>query len=246
MKDKITIGLVIITTFLLFICASTYMMRDRTAPEISAPSIELTYVEGSDTSNLLAAVTAIDDEDGDISDQVRIYDIAVLADGRRAQVTYAVYDSSYNLAKATRIVGYETASKDVSEEIENEASDDADSVADEKENNEETQAAGNEEQDENEEVAEGYEDLPLESDGEPVIRLTTHEVHIDAGDGFYSMDYVEDAVDAEDSREYLYRNMYLEGSYDTDTAGEYELSYYCIDSDGNVSNIAKLMLIVEE
>ena len=197
MKEKITVILVIVATILLFVCGSSYLMKDRTAPEISAPSIELTYIESEGTEELLKAVTAIDDEDGDISDQVRIYDIAILADGRRAQVTYAVYDSSYNLAKATRIVGYEPGTKEepvteeeITEEVTEETTEDT------------TEAT-------EEEIPEGYEDLPLESDGTPVLRLTTHEVRIEAGESFYSMDYVEDAVDLEDSKEYLHRNLYL-------------------------------------
>jgi len=235
MKSKITIVLTIVTLALIFLCASSTLMKDRQAPEILVPEVMITYMEGSDESVLLEGVTAKDDKDGDISSNVRIYDIAVLEDGTRAQVTYAVYDSSYNLGKGSRVVLYQEA-PDEEPEIKEEPE-----TTEEPEPQPETTEAPVET---TEEIPAGYEDLPLESDGSPVIRLTTHDVRIDVGGEFYSMDYVEDAVDLEDSREELYRNMYLEGEYHTDTAGEYELTYYCVDSDGHVSNYAKLKLIV--
>ena len=58
------------------------------------------------------------------------------------------------------------------------------------------------------------------------------------------MDYVEDVIDDIDTREELYRHLYMDGEYDQYTEGVYELTYYCTDSDGNVSNRAKLKLIV--
>ena len=83
------------------------------------------------------------------------------------------------------------------------------------------------------------------STGTPVIKLTTHEVHIEAGGDFYTMDYVEDAEDDKDTKEYLYDNMFLDSVYDKSKVGTYELIYFCVDSDGNRSNSAKLKLYVE-
>ena len=94
-------------------------------------------------------------------------------------------------------------------------------------------------------VPEGYEDPEMVSTGTPVIKLTTHEVHIEAGGDFYTMDYVEDAVDDKDTKEYLYDNMFLDSVYDKSKKGTYELIYFCVDSDGNRSNSAKLKLYVE-
>lgn len=218
------------------LCIIAVMINDNIPPVITVPSDDITYEEGEDTQELLAGVKATDNRDGDISAYVRIYNISVMDNGVKALVTYAVYDSNYNLGKATKVVNYVTKSEEKQEKTE-------DITENTTENREEPST---EQTEATTETPEGYEDLPLVSMGEPVIKLNTHEVHIKSGDDFYSMDYVEDAVDDIDSREYLYRNMYLEGEYDTDMAGEYELAYYCVDSDGNVSNFAKLMLIVEE
>ena len=249
MKNKITIYLAMITIVLLASGIIVYLSQDHIAPEIIVPETEMTYIEGQDNSILLIGVTATDNKDDNLSPDIRIYDVAVLDNGIQALVTYAVYDHSNNLGKATKLVNYmadpnmpgavstDTEEDDGLSDAEDESDiDDENTTEDSKKDEEET----------TEQVEEGYDEPELVSHGAPVIRLTTHEVHIGVGDYFYSMDYVEDAVDDIDSREYLYRNMFLDSWYDEYTPGEYELLYYCVDSNGNRSNDAKLMLYVEE
>lgn len=236
MRRIVTIILSMACVFMCILCIIVAMVIDDTPPVITVSTGEMTYEEGGNAQELLVGIRAEDEKDGDISESVRIYNISVMDNGLKALVTYAVYDSSYNLGKATKVVNYVAKSDEKKEN----AQDDGEKLEDEeKEPSMEqnmTEATT--------ETPEGYEDLPLVSAGDPVIRLNTHEVHIEVGGDFYSMDYVEDAIDDVDSREYLYRNMFLDGEYDTDTEGEYEISYYCVDSNGNVSNFAKLKLIV--
>ena len=86
MKRAITI-LLILTTFATgALCVLSKMRRDTKAPVISVPTEMITYEEGSDKALLLAGVTASDDRDGDVTANVRIYDIAVMEDGHSAQV----------------------------------------------------------------------------------------------------------------------------------------------------------------
>lgn len=238
MRRIVTIILSMACVFMCFLCIIVAMVNDDTQPVIMVPAGEITYEEGSDTQELLKGIKAEDEKDGDISDLVRIYNISVTDNGVRALVTYAVYDSSYNLGKATRVVNYVAKAAWQEENTENDDETTEDEGKEPVTEQNSTEATT--------ETPEGYEDLPLVSTGDPVIRLNTHEIHIAPGDDFYSMDYVEDAIDDVDSREYLYRNMFLDGEYDTDTVGEYEISYYCVDSEGNVSNYAKLKIIVEE
>ncbi len=106
MKVFISILLTISTLATGGLCLNYYLTRDAQAPQIIVPAEEVTYEEGSDSSLLLAGVQAKDNVDGDISSNVRIYDIAVLEDGKTAQIIYAVYDSSYNLGKSYRLVKY--------------------------------------------------------------------------------------------------------------------------------------------
>ena len=240
MKNRITICLAIIAVILMAACVFEYMNQDHIPPEILVPESDMTYVEGQDNSALLIGVSATDNKDDNLSTDVRIYDIAVLDNGTQALVTYAVYDSSNNLGKATKLVEYIHDDTMEAVQVGDNDKDKASASRDEASDKDK------ESDDEAEEVEEGYDDPELVSDGDPVIRLVTHEVHIEVGDEFYDMDYVEDAVDDIDGKGYLFRNMYQESDYDEDTPGEYELTYYCEDSDGNRSNEAKLMLYVED
>ncbi len=239
MKTRMTIILGVATLILGIMSVTSVLAEDRKAPEITVPAGDMVYYELDDQSTLLSGVVAIDDEDGDISSQVRIYDVAVIDGEERALVTYAVYDSSHNLGKATKVVSYvkgqsSTGVADIEGSVEDgmvEA--DADST---QEATEVTTEATTEDPD--------FEDPVMESDGDPVIKLVTHYETIEIGGYFYSMDYVEEVVDDYDDEDYLYANMYMDGYYDTEVEGEYELTYYCVDSDGNVSNKAKLILTV--
>ncbi len=248
MKGKTTIVLLVIACVLGVLCILETMTGDKTPPEIAVPAETLTYTQGEDTDVLVTGASAHDNIDGDISDNIRIYDIAVMENGVQALVTYAVYDSSYNLGKATKIVNYVAVSKEKTEEDNADEEKEADQSEEEDKHNSDADAQeygdADEVTTEEKPVEEGYDDPPLVSNGAPVIRLTTHELKLPVGGYFYSMDYVETAVDDIDTLEYLYRNMYLEGDYDVNVPGEYELTYYCVDSGGNVSNMAKLKLIV--
>lgn len=226
MKSKITIILFGIAAILFALCSSAVLVGDRTAPEVTAPVKDITYTEGDDYAVLLDGVSAYDPEDGDISDKVRIYDIAVMDQGGKALVTYAVYDEAYNLGKATKVVNYidvpkATTTEELTEEETTEAT---------------TEAV----------IPPGYEDVELTSDGAPVIALTTHYVTIKVFDDFDPMTYVADVVDDTDTWAYVYDNIEVTGDYNVYVTGEYELSYQTTDYDGNKSNIAKLMLTVEE
>ena len=244
MKNRITIYLALITVVLMTLSIIIYLRQDHKPPVIKVPDGELTYIEGQNTDVLLVGVSAVDNVDDNVSSDVRIYDVAVLDDGKQALVTYAVYDSSYNLGKATKLVKYTARQgSDSKDDINDSDKDKSEDRTTEESKTKEDDAKKTTEESK-EPVEEGYDDPPLVSTGAPVMRLNTHEVHIDVGGYFYTMDYVEDAVDDIDSREYLFRNMYLDSTYDEYTPGVYEVVYFCVDSDGNRSNDAKLKLYV--
>lgn len=234
MKNRITIIMAAVAAALLVICLCLYVFDDKKAPQITVTDTGVKYQEGMDNALLLEGVSAIDNMDGNISGAVRVTDIVVLEGGKQAQITYAVYDSSFNLAKYSRIIDCDASMKkeEVSEPVSEAPSENTSENA--SENASESRLTG-----------EGYEDLPLQSTGAPVIRLTTHEVHMAAGGTFNAMSYVDTIVDDEDTTNDLYRRVRLLGTYNVNTVGNYELSYYCLDSDGNESNVAKLMLYVE-
>lgn len=116
MKGRIIIILAIATLVLTGASGFIYVTQDHTAPVIEVPSESLLYTEGENESVLLKGVTASDAEDGDLTSEVRIYDVSVLDDGKQAIVTYAVYDSHNNLGKESRLIDYKALVKPVAEE----------------------------------------------------------------------------------------------------------------------------------
>ena len=79
----------------------------------------------------------------------------------------------------------------------------------------------------------------------PVITLTDKELTISRGSGFTALKYVENITDDKDDRKRLNNNIEIKGHVDTSTSGEYVLTYFVTDSDGNRSNEAELKVTVQ-
>ncbi|WP_455542992.1 immunoglobulin-like domain-containing protein [Intestinibacter sp.] len=80
-------------------------------------------------------------------------------------------------------------------------------------------------------------------DGKPVIKLKQEKVTISKGSSFQPLNYVEKIVDDKD--EDLSRSISIDGYYDVNTSGVYQLYYYVVDSDKNISDSKLLVLTVE-
>ena len=111
MSKSVSLILSIVAVILLALCIIVYVTEDKTEPQLMIPEAKITYVEGTSESLLLRDVTAWDNRDGDLTENVRIYSIAILENGKEASVTYAVYDEAANMTKKTRIVDYIKATK---------------------------------------------------------------------------------------------------------------------------------------
>lgn len=79
----------------------------------------------------------------------------------------------------------------------------------------------------------------------PVLNLLKEKVEIKMGDKFYPLDYIGEIVDDKSSQQYLYRQIMIDGDYNTEVPGTYTLVYTVADEDGNVSSGKKLHLIVK-
>ena len=92
----------------IFVSLSVYTKatKDVTKPHIEFPEEEITYEEGSTYAPLLVGVSAWDNVDDNITDYIRVDSVIPSSDNKSATVTYAVYDSSYNICKVTRTVKY--------------------------------------------------------------------------------------------------------------------------------------------
>ncbi|MGN0132754.1 MAG: immunoglobulin-like domain-containing protein [Lachnospiraceae bacterium] len=241
MKEKYVVVLMSVAIGVLLILSVVFeVSTDREKPTITIPDTEITYEQGSDVTALLEDVKAWDNVDKDLTDAVRIDSIIPDKEEKTAVVTYAVYDSSNNVAKQRRTVGYISAEGQDEADESGDVDADRDREADLPEDEDTTE----ENDDDADETAEG-ENTPEVTGSSPVITLTEHEFRIERGGDFTPMNRVASAVDDKDDQAALFRRFSVEGDYDVNTPGTYELKYFCLDSDGNSSNVETLKLIVE-
>jgi len=83
-------------------------------------------------------------------------------------------------------------------------------------------------------------------EGSPTIGLMVHAICQDIGSRLNPLDLISSIDDAEDSIEYIFGQIHVEGNagFTTDHPGKYVFRYYVIDSDGNMSNVARLYILV--
>lgn len=83
-------------------------------------------------------------------------------------------------------------------------------------------------------------------EGSPTIGLMVHAICQDIGSRLNPLDLISSIDDAEDSIEYIFGQIHVEGNagFTTDHPGKYVFKYYVIDSDGNMSNVARLYILV--
>lgn len=67
-------------------------------------ALEVSVQDGSEA--LLRGITALDGEDGDVTDSILVEKLSDFYDGNRRLVTYAAFDSDDNVAKASREIVY--------------------------------------------------------------------------------------------------------------------------------------------
>lgn len=230
-RQKITeifLGFAAVMILLVIIFGITSV--DREGPVISFPEEKvLTYGEDMDKKILLSDVTAEDDKDGNVTDSLVVESVYDFHNGN-AKVIYVARDAAGNMSKAERMIemSVQTTQAAVSattseEEKENESTDEAE-----------------------EDTRETDEEKELVPDGEkPRLRLTEKEVKIKAGESFNALNYVDEIVDDKDDRSALFRRISIKGTYDTRTPGTYELQYFATDTDGNMTNVEKMKLVVE-
>lgn len=204
---------------------------DNQPPEIQIQEGELVYTEGESLDVLLEGVTAIDSQDGDVTDSLLVENVYPIPDGSEATVIYVARDRSNNIVKAARTVNY-VAEKSTSTDDSTQTDEENDVTENLPEPTPTPEATPTPEI-----------DLP---EGSPRITLTTDAVTIQRGDSINRIEYVANIEDDKDDENELWRSIQIGGDeFDANTPGSYEQIYYVIDSDGNQSNEATLTITVE-
>lgn len=230
MKESVITAILSILSGLLLIGAvAGIILKDRTAPVISLEGKNnMTYTEGDDMDVLLKDMTAEDDKDGDVTDSLRVSNIYVTSKNR-AMVVYVAKDEANNIAKLKREVKYmqkEVVVEEVTEEQEETAS--------ETEQTTETTAANN--------AQSSTPEATQEETTEPRVIMLQNEATLKVGETFSIYRYVERAVDANGND--ISRSMHVEGTYDTNAAGVYQLQIYAWDANQVRTNVETFTLTV--
>lgn len=236
---------------------------DREAPEIAFTG-QLTYSEGMTTEELLSDVSAEDLEDGDVSDSLVVESYSINEEEKTAVIIYAARDSKNNIARISRRIplseNKENTNTKKEKEKDQSRNSDTDSMLSQKTEGQ-TEAGKESESEfvseretateslserrttaESEETEETEEQIP----GAPVITLTEKKLTIQKGESFDPLLYIASIVDDIDNKYELWRDIQIDGEYDVNSAGSYQLVFYVTDSDGNMSNRARFRLIVED
>ena len=221
--------------------------QDRTAPVITVSDKKISYTAGDPYDQLLEGVTATDNKDGDLTDEVFV-DRVVPASKKKAVVYYGVMDKSNNVGTARKTVTYHGDNNMGSDAEDIAPADNADA-----ENaTQPDQSADQEQKDADKQQADQQADQPdattddLKANGEkPAMSLTATSETIARGSNFNATSMVKDVVDDKDDRDTLFRQLHVDGTYDTTKSGTYELTYYVQDSDGNTSDPITFTLTVQ-
>lgn len=271
MKENITVITGAVVMAILIAVTIVFSIGvDNEAPEIYFEH-DIMYSDIQSMDVLLEGVTAYDRKDGDVTEQLMVESLIVLEGNEFAKVTYTAKDKSNNIAKASRIVAYSGdgssiyASSAVDGEEEGEENPEATASQEVTASQEATASQETTASQEMASAAESMEtemtsDTQTESTGAettaatettgainseaPVLTLKTSSGSIKAGEFFNVASYVESITDNKDSRNELYKRIGIEGSYDSNTPGEYRFKVYCIDTDRNFSNKEEFVLSV--
>lgn len=103
-----------IATILVFIASAVFyifgrqsvIQSDATPPKITAESDFLEIEAGSDETELLQGLTAIDDQDGDITSEILIGNISDFTEKGTCMVQYLVFDENNNVGEYERAVHF--------------------------------------------------------------------------------------------------------------------------------------------
>ena len=255
---------------LLAVCMFLYLGKDRTAPVISFGENAVSYEEGMDESLLLQGVVAMDEKDGDVSDSLLVEKIAG-TNGKEVIVTYVARDSANNVGKASRafpVAGSYTGGDVLSaageglddeyrmdesrmeeSETEMESNEESSSVPDDVDRNdaeEERNGGDGEERRQDEQGEEPQDRQEPQAGPNPVLVTSGDVVSTKIGTAPNWGQVIASMTDDKDDYNTLYNNLKLEGHVDLNVAGEYPVTLYTVDSDGNRSEVRDLVVRVEE
>ncbi len=233
-KKPIIIVLLVVAVLLSVRGYLTLSKIDRSGPAIRVSNNVITYKEGDSYTTLLSDVSAIDEQDGDVSDTLMVEKVRSDDKKKQAVVTYAAIDKKNNLTKVNRVVQYVPDEKKATAEP-TETPTPTETPA--------PTAAPS--QTTAETPVETETPSPMILGKAPIIYIKSDEITVKQNEKFSVQDFIAHIVDDKDEESTVAANLKYEGSYNINRKGSYELTLYVTDSDGNVSNRETVTLVVK-
>lgn len=238
-----------IDVVLLVVCLVLYLGKDRKGPEIFFDEEkQIEYTEGMDEALLLEGITAVDEKDGDVSDSLLVEKVAG-TNGKEVIVTYVARDGANNVGKASRAftVAGSYGGRDILP-VEEETFETGDMPGTEEAT--ETETGSNEEGSSGEEEGQGENQGEGNNEGEPVgpnpiLVLNADMIETKKGVAPNWNEVIETMSDDKDDYNTLYNNLKLEGQVKLNEEGEYPVTLYTVDMDGNRSEVRNLVVKVD-
>ncbi len=263
MEGKKLYFLLIVCVIIIFSgCVISTIVTDREPPEIiisEAGTIDL-FTDDMDVNELLKGVTAYDEHDGDVTASLSIVNLIVINDRQSIQVTYAASDKRNNIAqKSTKIkysgtkdfINISLAENDTTEDN-TPAQNDPDTTTEQQDTPVSGENQTTEAQPPTEEGGSGtpvkIDKAAVDATGIPQIELKYTDYTLRKGKEFTTANAVNMVNDTYDDSEDVSNRIVINGleEIDTDTVGDYELSYLVSDKKGNRSEAQKLILHIIE
>lgn len=187
MKEQVVVaflagGCIVLTA----VSGLVYLKQDRTPPQIVVDTKEkVSYKDGDSYEALFKGVTAKDNRDGDLTDQIFI-DRIISLNEKKAVVYYVVTDKANNVETAKRKITYSEADSSDTEEADETGVEASETPVTSK-----------------------------NTDGaSPILTLATQSKNIKTGSEFDPTSMVEDVSDDKDDKNTLYRHLCIDGTYD--------------------------------
>ena len=176
MKER-TYGIVlgILNIVLLVVCGVLFLGKDKNAPEILLSKADFVYAAETKEEVLFEGVTAVDAEDGELTDLVVIEKIVTDVEKETATITYGVADRAGNVGKASctvamdipeEVVAFENGSDAEENGIDVDGEGNEEALQESGGSEEDTRAEEDEEPDSEEENADSEEDTESEEGAE--------------------------------------------------------------------------------
>jgi len=246
MVNKIIAGCVgIILGLVIFNVFYEISFGDELGPEIKVSESSLVYKSSTTKDELLSGVSAYDDKDGDVSDELTVVNVLPSDDRKSVVITYAAKDTKNNITLYKRELTAELSDLIVEETIEEETTN-AETTNEETTNKETTVKETEKVEETTVSLVNGVkviDEAAVNSSGIPAIELKQAEVTLPIGSAVNVLSYVKRTYD--DGGKNVHNRIQVTGEYNMGVPGEYILTYYVTDQDNNMSEKQKLKLIVK-